>query len=208
MESWETRWRKAKGKRGVSPIIATILLVAITVVLAAVLYILVSGYIGGTGSKPLTFSPSGSTPSTATSSTGTSYYDTLAVSASTGLTTAEFGLKIAGVSGNVIAPLASASIQASCSGTFVEAGVGSTAAGDCPAVAPGTGGTPAWYAVLVNSSGGVVATYGSSGWSSTQVVSNSDTLVLVNYGSQLAGSGDTLSAFGIGGSSVSGSTTL
>ena len=205
MESWETRWRKAKGKRGVSPIIATILLVAITVVLAAVLYILVSGYIGGTGSKPLSFSPSGSTPSTSstgTGATGTSYYDTLSVSASTGLTTAEFGLKIAGVSGNVIAPLSSGSVPATCTGTFTEAGVGASASGDCPAV------SSAWYAILVDSSGSVVATYGSSGWSSTQSVSNSDTLVLVNYGSQLAGSGDTLSAFGVGGSSVSGSTTL
>ena len=34
-----------RSKRGVSPIIATILLVAITVVLAAVLYVLVSGYL-------------------------------------------------------------------------------------------------------------------------------------------------------------------
>ena len=34
----ERSWRKAR-KRGVSPIIATILLVAITVVLAAVLYV-------------------------------------------------------------------------------------------------------------------------------------------------------------------------
>jgi len=46
------RWRK-KGKRGVSPIIATILLVAITVVLAAVLYILISGLTKGPGSTPI-----------------------------------------------------------------------------------------------------------------------------------------------------------
>ncbi len=45
-------WRK-KGKRGVSPIIATILLVAITVVLAAVLYILISGLTKGPGTTPL-----------------------------------------------------------------------------------------------------------------------------------------------------------
>jgi flagellin-like protein len=48
----ERRWRK-KGKRGVSPIIATILLVAITVVLAAVLYILISGLTKGPGNTPL-----------------------------------------------------------------------------------------------------------------------------------------------------------
>jgi len=48
----ERSWRKAR-KRGVSPIIATILLVAITVVLAAVLYVLISGLTHGTGSAPL-----------------------------------------------------------------------------------------------------------------------------------------------------------
>jgi len=48
----ERSWRKAR-KRGVSPIIATILLVAITVVLAAVLYVLISGLTHGAGSAPL-----------------------------------------------------------------------------------------------------------------------------------------------------------
>ena len=49
----ERSWRKAR-KRAVSPIIATILLVAITVVLAAVLYVLISGLTGGgVGSKPI-----------------------------------------------------------------------------------------------------------------------------------------------------------
>jgi flagellin-like protein len=48
----ERSWRKAR-KRAVSPIIATILLVAITVVLAAVLYVLISGLTHGTGSAPL-----------------------------------------------------------------------------------------------------------------------------------------------------------
>jgi len=46
------RWGR-KRSRGVSPIIATILLVAITVVLAAVLYILISGLTKGPGSTPL-----------------------------------------------------------------------------------------------------------------------------------------------------------
>ena len=48
----ERSWRKAR-KRGVSPIIATILLVAITVVLAAVLYVLISGLTKGPGSTPI-----------------------------------------------------------------------------------------------------------------------------------------------------------
>lgn len=46
------RWGR-KARRGVSPIIATILLVAITVVLAAVLYILISGLTKGPGNTPL-----------------------------------------------------------------------------------------------------------------------------------------------------------
>ena len=46
-------WRKAR-KRGVSPIIATILLVAITVVLAAVLYVLISSLTtGGASTVPI-----------------------------------------------------------------------------------------------------------------------------------------------------------
>ncbi len=48
----ERSWRKAR-KRAVSPIIATILLVAITVVLAAVLYVLISGLTHGPSSAPL-----------------------------------------------------------------------------------------------------------------------------------------------------------
>ncbi len=48
----ERSWRKGR-KRAVSPIIATILLVAITVVLAAVLYVLISGLTHGTGSAPI-----------------------------------------------------------------------------------------------------------------------------------------------------------
>jgi flagellin-like protein len=46
------RFRK-NTKRAVSPIIATILLVAITVVLAAVLYVLISGLIHGPGNTPI-----------------------------------------------------------------------------------------------------------------------------------------------------------
>ncbi|HYB78988.1 MAG TPA: archaellin/type IV pilin N-terminal domain-containing protein [Thermoplasmata archaeon] len=69
----ERSWRKAR-KRGVSPIIATILLVAITVVLAAVLYVLISGLTHGTGSAPLGTNFSWGTPinTTGVASTGCS----------------------------------------------------------------------------------------------------------------------------------------
>ncbi|MFQ6127826.1 MAG: archaellin/type IV pilin N-terminal domain-containing protein [Thermoplasmata archaeon] len=42
-------WIIRRNEEAVSPVIATILMVAITVVLAAVLYVMVSGLIGGTG---------------------------------------------------------------------------------------------------------------------------------------------------------------
>jgi archaeal type IV pilus assembly protein PilA len=55
------RWRHSRTsrvsfrsrRRAVSPIIATILLVAITVVLAAVLYVLISGLTHGPGTRPI-----------------------------------------------------------------------------------------------------------------------------------------------------------
>ncbi len=45
-----------KKEEGVSPVIATILMVAITVVLAATVWLLVSGYMGGGTNTPLTMS--------------------------------------------------------------------------------------------------------------------------------------------------------
>jgi flagellin-like protein len=55
-----------KDERAVSPVIATILMVAITVVLAAVLYVMVSGLITGPGSTPqaMGISPSRSSDGT------------------------------------------------------------------------------------------------------------------------------------------------
>ncbi|MFP3318909.1 MAG: archaellin/type IV pilin N-terminal domain-containing protein [Thermoplasmata archaeon] len=55
-----------KKDKGVSPVIATILMVAITVVLASAVYLMVSGYIGGSPSKPVALGVSPSTNATAT----------------------------------------------------------------------------------------------------------------------------------------------
>lgn len=55
-------WKIRKDKSAVSPVIATILMVAITVVLAAVLYVMVMGFGNGGGSTPtasLTAAPTG-----------------------------------------------------------------------------------------------------------------------------------------------------
>ncbi len=85
----ERSWRKAR-KRGVSPIIATILLVAITVVLAAVLYVLISGLTsGGVGSKPIgsafnAGNPILGNPGSGTSSTCATTSTTLAAAIKTG----------------------------------------------------------------------------------------------------------------------------
>ncbi len=78
MGPWRRRGAR-RGVRGVSPIVATILLVAITVVLAAVLYVLVSGvgrapggatlgsaFSAGMASPPLVESSAGSTGCAAT----------------------------------------------------------------------------------------------------------------------------------------------
>ena len=45
-------WKTRRDEEAVSPVIATILMVAITVVLAAVLYVMVIGFGGGTASTP------------------------------------------------------------------------------------------------------------------------------------------------------------
>ena len=68
----ERSWRKAR-KRGVSPIIATILLVAITVVLAAVLYVLITGLTSGPGNAPLGSHFAWGTPTNASASTAYNY---------------------------------------------------------------------------------------------------------------------------------------
>jgi archaeal type IV pilus assembly protein PilA len=68
----ERSWRKAR-KRAVSPIIATILLVAITVVLAAVLYVLISGLTHGPGSTPIGSAFTAGNPVASQCSAGSTY---------------------------------------------------------------------------------------------------------------------------------------
>jgi flagellin-like protein len=105
----ERSWRKAR-KRGVSPIIATILLVAITVVLAAVLYVLISGLTHGTGSTPLGTaigfgSATPTHPSTANPSAGcagTDYCYTIAIASASGVVTSDLEFKATGVSGATV----------------------------------------------------------------------------------------------------------
>ncbi len=133
--------RRRAGKRGVSPIIATILLVAITVVLAAVLYVLISGLTGGGVSSPysLQMTNDGQTVPAA----GT-YFITLALNPTAGLTTGLFGLKITNVSSATVAGAAVPTTTCKLYATF-----GSTA---CPKA---TAASTAWYVVLVAENGTV-----------------------------------------------------
>ena len=106
----ERSWRKAR-KRGVSPIIATILLVAITVVLAAVLYVLISGLTHGTGSAPLgtnfswgtPYNITGSTTTGCTSATAAYCYSIEIAGAGGGVGTSNFQLSLRNALGATIA---------------------------------------------------------------------------------------------------------
>jgi flagellin-like protein len=188
----ENGWRKGR-KRGVSPIIATILLVAITVVLAAVLYVLVSGLTKTGTTTPYELSM---TELTATGS-GTTWVITMSLSPSAGLSTGIFGLKISGpVTVNSVAPPAACAAYAS-------------PAAKCTGVSNG------WYGVLVASNNTVAASWNPStqAWagfangSSSVTLNGGYTLEIISYAA-ITGNGDQISAYGTGTSSVSGSQYL
>ncbi len=188
-------WRK-KRQRGVSPIIATILLVAITVVLAAVLYVLISGLTHGGGSVP--YSLSMGSPNWNGNS------GTIAISGvSGGLTTSLFGLSVATISGAPVA-ISTAALPTGCAAK-------GTSTSSC------TSPTAGWYAVLYYTGNGTIAdvwvgtaTATSGAWSATWTVaisSGAQSLLIVgSTAAKLPGSGDTMSAYGLTASSVSGTS--
>ncbi len=187
-------WARRAKARGVSPIIATILLVAITVVLAAVLYVLISGLTGGGTSTPYTLQMSNQGQSTPAAGTD---FITLSINPTSGLTTGIFGLKAQNV---VHSGIPAGTVNAACVqyATFTAA--------HCAAPAAST-----WYAVLVFSNSTVASAWGStSAWSGGTVALNAGmTLVVVTASTtSFSGIGDTLSAYGTGSSSVRGTETL
>ena len=206
MESESVNRLSRKNKRGVSPIIATILLVAITVVLAAVLYILVTGLLTHT-STTSSIGLSAGTPAQCTlSGTGGATLNTYPVSiASTTstITTANFGLKI----------LPAGSSTPTGAGTAT-----STAAGTCPGSSP-TSGSGAWVAVLQSASGNNEAVFDSTGaWSTASTaiactgtctlpitISGGMTIIVVSSTAMTQAS---LQVYGLGGASISGSETI
>jgi len=142
----ERSWRKAR-KRGVSPIIATILLVAITVVLAAVLYVLISGLTKGPGNTPLgsAFAAGNPTLLTGTATTNVigcktgDYCYTLTIEqASSGLTLSSLGLEVrtsAGIAATITgisvvsiqSTGAATTLPATCAAAICNGGTGTTA---------------------------------------------------------------------------------
>jgi len=189
--------RRRAGKRGVSPIIATILLVAITVVLAAVLYVLISGLTSSSGSTPYSLQMSG--PIQSTPAAGT-FWITMQINPTSGLTTALFGLKVTALNGTATAGVAPP-------GTCVATAAFTVA--NCP---KGTAGTTAWYVVIESSAGIVLNTWqlvgGVGAWgASTSTVSSSMTMIVVS-GATLDGIGSHMVAYNLGASSVSGQVLL
>jgi flagellin-like protein len=111
MLSQKARSFRKLNKRGVSPIIATILLVAITVVLAAVLYILISGFTKGPGNTPLGTALAMGTPQKTTGTaatnalgcvTGDQCYNIAVGSAGGGITAAALNFVIHDANGNPV----------------------------------------------------------------------------------------------------------
>jgi flagellin-like protein len=199
----EPRWRK-KGRRGVSPIIATILLVAITVVLAAVLYILISGLTGGSSSKPYTVGFGQGQPST----NGTATYETFSLSVTNDLNTGLFALKITTPAGS---GLGGAAPTATCVAAATLTATTPLWTAKCGA----SSATQGWYGVIVSPNGVIFATYNglTSSWTtqttSPLVMSDSYSVVIVAGSSvDLAGAGNTLGVFGTASSSVSGTTVM
>jgi archaeal type IV pilus assembly protein PilA len=103
----ERSWRR-KNRRAVSPIIATILLVAITVVLAAVLYILIQQYTkSGASGVPLGSALSLGNSQDSTHA-GTTYYNFSVASASSTLTLTSLAFRVQTTGGSIVTVAAGA----------------------------------------------------------------------------------------------------
>ncbi|HTP55318.1 MAG TPA: archaellin/type IV pilin N-terminal domain-containing protein [Thermoplasmata archaeon] len=183
-------WRKGR-KRGVSPIIATILLVAITVVLAAVLYVLVSGLTHTSVSTPYSLgltTPTASNPGTNT------YWEVIPISPTGGVTTAMFGLTVLNINKiGITAQAPTANCKKGNALSFADCGA-PTAAG--------------WYVALVYESNSTIANTYQTSWSAATIALNAGMEVVVVSYTSYAATGDTLNAVSTGSSSVSGSVAL
>jgi hypothetical protein len=183
----------------VSDIVAELFVIAITVVLAATLYVLVSG-LTRTGTSSPYLLGMGSPQESAQSA---SYnYGVITIDPQNGLTTAMAGLHLVNGSGVGPVPVGTApSSTCHFSAGFNNATV--------PCTAPASG---IWYAVLVNVGSGMVADVWSlqSGttaqWAGPTVSLTQAQEIVVVWSSsyRIAGSADSLTAYSLSSSSVSG----
>jgi len=179
----EQRWRR---KRAVSPIIATILLVAITVVLAAVLYVLIAGLIHGPGNTPIGSALSVGSGTLVTGTSGT-------FGAASPCTSGDHCYTISIASASTGVTLGSVNFQVVSGGSVVPGVVG----------------------VAITNIAGTVVAYGTTGAitsltytapsSATTALSTTDTIWVDMGTSNPTDMGDSLTIFGIG--SYSGSTS-
>jgi len=181
-------------------VIVVVVVLMVSVVPAAVLYVLVSGLSRSTGITPGSLGP---TLNSTVGPVGTppSYYVSVYLSPTPGLSTGEFGLEVSDSAGHAQSVIAA---SAHC-----VQGAGSSG----PACVAGATG---WYAVLLGPTSKIVGTYSLSGghpvWtnlpagSSAVALSSSDTLLIVSSLS-FANDGYSLSAFGTGSTPVWGTVS-
>jgi flagellin-like protein len=187
------RFRK-NTKRAVSPIIATILLVAITVVLAAVLYVLISGLIHGPGNTPIAsaLGTGGAVLYTGTAQTGCAgatdfCYKVVLASVSSGVTLGSINLQVKTATGTIEAINA-----AGTTGLVSLLSIAGTSIGASPVIALG---------------GAVSVASWASGSATTLVTSDTLWIDLGQLGgTSPSGTGLTLVIFGVG--SYSGSESV
>ncbi len=192
------RWKRARA-RGVSPIIATILLVAITVVLAAVLYVLVSGLTHSGASVPYSIGMGHPNPTSYSGGTGnTTYWEVVPVTGTTGTVTLSlFGLSVENSASIGISP---GTAPASCKTT------GTFALAQATCYHPTSG----WYVVLVYDLNSTVIGIYTTAWAtvtSPAPVGAAMEFVVVSATSY-ASTGDSLNVIPSTSSSISGSATL
>jgi flagellin-like protein len=203
MNGWKlgARQRGRGRKRAVSPIIATILLVAITVVLAAVLYVLISGLTSGGGSVPYSIGMSETGANTLPASGN---WIQIAVSTSSGLTTGLFSLKITDSTNT--STLALSALPANATNCkYLSTGEAYTAGAGPACSAPAAG----WYAVLVAANGSISSVLTSAGWSASAAVAPGGMNVYVIAHGVISGAkGWSLNAYGTATSTVSGTVNL
>jgi hypothetical protein len=150
-------------------------------------------------SEPVTFSAAYSlamVPEGQSAPGAGTYYVTLAIDPTSGLTTSLFGMAITNATD---VGISAGAVPSSCDlyATLSFA--------NC---AKATAASQAWYVVLVATNNTIANAYGSAGWTSPSIALNAGLTMVVITGATVSGIGCTLEAYGTGPSLVSGSTVL